>query len=265
MSYSYRLTGGEIVALKDVTFSLQPGEVLAVVGANGSGKSTLVRMSNGLLLAESGSVTIEGLSTSDSSALHRIRELVGLVFQHPDDQIVATSVEDDVAFGPENLGLPPTEIRRRVDDALTAVGLTRLGSKEPHLLSGGQKQRLVIAGALAMRPRYLVMDEPTSMLDPQGRREVLELIGTLKAQGHGVLLVTHDLAEAATADRVIVLAQGAIAFEGTSEDLLGRPDLDSWGLELPPVTALASALFEMGVPVNRTETSPAIIAEALCR
>jgi len=255
-----------VAALREVSLALEPGEIVAVLGANGSGKSTLVRMTNGLLGADSGSITVDGIDTRDQARTRDVRELVGVVFQHPDDQIVATSVEDDIAFGPENLGLPRDEIRRRVDQAIESVGLGGLERREPHLLSGGQKQRLAIAGALAMRPRYVVMDEPTSMLDPEGRSEVLALIGSLRAAGHGVLLVTHDLAEAALADHALVLSKGETVFEGRVEELFGAThDLPAWGLELPPIAVIARTLADSGVPLNLTDLRPAALAEALCR
>jgi len=252
-----------------------------VLGANGSGKSTLVKLANGMLLPQAGAVTIDGIDTTENVGRrasdatlpdpdgarepHDIRQLVGVVFQHPDDQIVATSVEDDVAFGPENLGLPRPEIRRRVDSSLALVGLTGLEHREPHLLSGGQKQRLVIAGALAMQPRYLVFDEPTSMLDPHGRAEVISVIARLKHDGHGVLLVTHDLAEAGRADRVVVLRLGSVVFEGTPDELFARGDLDQWGLERPPIVSLAQGLRDAGITVPPGAVDPVQIAGALCR
>jgi len=264
--FTYRSADGQAAALRDLSFSLSQAEVVAVLGANGSGKSTLVRMTNGLLAPDSGHVSVEGIDTVDGARTRELRELVGVVFQHPDDQIVATSVEDDVAFGPENLGLPREEIRSRVDKAVAAVGLTGLERREPHLLSGGQKQRLAIAGALAMQPRYVVLDEPMSMLDPQGRAEVLTLIADLRSAGHGVLLVTHDLAEAAIADRAVVLSGGAPVFIGEVGRLLGGEfDLAAWGLELPPIALLASRLSAYGVPINQQSLTPAGIAEALCR
>jgi len=252
-----------------------------VLGANGSGKSTLVKLANGMLVPQSGTVSVDGIDTvtnvrergSDAASpdadhepgSHDIRQLVGVVFQHPDDQIVATSVEDDVAFGPENLGLPRSEIRNRVDASLAVVGLTGLEQREPHLLSGGQKQRLVIAGALAMRPRYVVFDEPTSMLDPHGRAEVISVITRLRRDGHGVLLVTHDLAEAGRADRVMVLRSGSLVFEGTPDELFAREDLEDWGLELPPVVVLARGLRDAGIAVSAGAVDPVQIAGALCR
>lgn len=291
---TFRYSGAvpDAPALRDVDFRVEPGEIVSVLGANGSGKSTLVRLANGLLLPESGSVVVDGIDTAtnvrevvvreegEPGAVpatagetpqkmplppgETVREIVGSVFQHPDDQIVATSVEDDVAFGPENLGLPREEIRRRVDAALEAVGLTGFERREPHLLSGGQKQRLVIAGALAMEPRYLVLDEPTSMLDPHGRREVLSVVRALKTKGHGILLVTHDLAEAGRADRVVVLDRGSVVFEGLPAGLLARGDLARWGLERPPVSVLVEALRANGADIGPATVDPAAIAGALC-
>jgi len=277
VTFSYRAAAEQRPALSGVSLEVEAGEIVAVLGANGSGKSTLVRLANGILAPGRGSVTVDGIDTVTGRASaddrratreggpHEVRELVGIVFQHPDDQIVATSVEDDVAFGPENLGLPRADIRSRVDDSLAAVGLTGLERREPHLLSGGQKQRLAIAGALAMRPRYLVFDEPTSMLDPLGRAEVLSVISELRLAGHGVLLVTHDLAEAGWADRAIVLQEGSVAFSGAPNELFENGSLDQWGLELPPIGIVARALRGAGVPVSAGSVDPAVIAGALCR
>lgn len=254
-------------ALLDVSLSVAPGELVAVVGANGSGKSTLARLSNGLLVADSGAVSVDGVDVGDHALAREVRTRVAVVFQRPDDQIVATAVEDDVAFGPENLGLARAEIRRRVDEAIAAVGLTGLERAEPHLLSGGQKQRVAIAGALAMGATYLVLDEPTSMLDPAGRLEVTSVVNALRDSGHGVLLITHDLTEAASAQRVIVLDEGAVAFAGTIDELIGVADeqLEAWGLELPPAARLTRALRERGCEIPARVMDPRDIAEALCR
>jgi energy-coupling factor transport system ATP-binding protein len=243
-------SGAARAALDGVSLVVRPGEVVAVLGANGSGKSTLARMANGLLLPDSGTVTVDGIDTRDALRTRELRERVGVVFQRPDDQIVATSVEDEVAFGPENLGLPREELRRRVDDALRAVGLTGFERREPHLLSGGQKQRLAIAGALAMQPTYLVVDEPTSMLDPQGRLEVLGIFEKLRALGHGFLHVTHNLADVVCADRALVLAHGVVRFEGTMREAFASPALlAECGLEVPPVVRLAEELRALGAPI----------------
>jgi len=263
-SVSYRYRDDAPPALADATFSLEPGELVAVVGANGSGKSTLARLCDGLLLPNEGSVTVDGLDTSDPEALPRVRALVGMVFQDPDDQIVGTVVEEDCAFGPENLGVPRDEIRRRVDDALAAVGLSGMERREPHLLSEGQKQRLAVAGALALRPRYLVLDEATAMLDPAGRRAVLSIAERLaRNDGHGVLVVSHDLAAAARADRVLGLVSGRVVFDGTPTDLLTRSEmLDALGLALTPVARLAASLRERGadVPVTALDAESVVAA-----
>jgi len=264
-SFSYRAAGKPLRALRGVSLDLGPGETVAVLGANGSGKSTLARLTNGLLLPDSGTVTVDGFDTADGSRTREIRERVAIVLQHPDDQIVATTVEDDVAFGPENLGLARDEIRRRVDEALAAVGLAGLERREPHLLSGGQKQRLAIAGALAMQPEYLVLDEPTSMLDPEGRRDVAAVIERLGRSGRGIMLVTHDLAEAARADRAVVLDGGAIVFSGPADELAARTELlGECGLEVPPFAVLAARLRELGVSIAPGLPDPEGLVGALC-
>jgi len=266
VGFSYQGVGGPIAALRGVSLEIDSGETVAVLGANGSGKSTLARLTNGLLLPDAGSVTVDGIETSDESLTRQLRERVAIVLQHPDDQIVATSVEDDVAFGPENLGLEREEIRRRVDESLRAVGLVGLERREPHLLSGGQKQRLAIAGALAMEPHYLVLDEPTSMLDPQGRRDVAALIERLGDSGKGILLVTHDLAEAARADRTLVLDRGRAVFSGSVAELAERVDLlGECGLEVPPFAVFAARLRELGVDVAPGLPGPEALVEAVCR
>lgn len=264
VSFAYPSASGPVCALDSVSLSLAPGEMLAVLGANGSGKSTLARLANGIELPDSGRVTVDTMSTSDPGVTYEVRSSVGIVFQHPDDQIVATSVEDDVAFGPENLGLERVEIRRRVDGAISAVGLAGLERREPHLLSGGQKQRLAIAGALAMHPRYLVLDEPTSMLDPVGRAEVLDVVDGLAAAGHGVLLITHDLDEAMRADRAVVLTDGRVVFSGSPRELVEDSRLAAWSLALSPELRLRVELRSLGVPVSVGSSRDELLA-ALCR
>lgn len=226
-------------AVDDVSVSVAPGEHVVLLGANGSGKSSLMRCALGLNHIDGGEVSIDGFDPYDLATAVEARSRLGFVGQRPDNQMVATSVEDEVAFGPENLGLERDELRCRVDEALEAVGLTGAERREPHTLSGGQKQRLAIAGALAMRPRYLLLDEPTSMLDEPSRRSVTSLINGLIQGGVGALHITHDLAEAVDADRVVVLSRGAVVFEGTYLQLvdLGDDALREWGLEiqLPPV------------------------------
>lgn len=264
VSYSYGAGAGGRPALERVNLELSEGEIVVVVGANGSGKSTLARLANGLLVPSSGSVSVDGIATTDGPRVREIRTRVGIVFQRPDDQIVTTSVEDDVAFGPENLGLPRDEIRRRVDAALEAAGLAGLEQREPHLLSGGQKQRLALAGALAMQPRYLVLDEPSSMIDPQGRSEILRIVSELRDSGHGILLVTHDLSDALIADRLIVLERGRVAYSGSLEQAAESVDLERVGIGMPPISTLAGRLASFcegcGIGMGSDE-----LIEALCR
>jgi energy-coupling factor transport system ATP-binding protein len=266
-SVSYSYPGhGSILALRGVTLSIAENELVAVLGANGSGKSTLALLANGLLLPDTGSVSVDGIDTADEDRAFDVRARVGLVLQNPDNQIVATTVEEDVAFGPENLGMPRDEIRARVDRAIAAVGLEGLERREPHLLSGGQKQRLAIAGVLALDPRYVILDEPASMLDATGRREFEGVLRRLRAEGRGIVVITHDLAAIAGGDRVVVLDAGALAFDGDLEALLSEPgQLAAWGLALPPVGVLAEELRARGVDVPLSAITPDAVAEALCR
>lgn len=266
VSYSYRVAGRDVPAVSGVSLHVEPGEMLAVLGANGSGKSTLVQLANGLLRPGEGSVQVDGIDTADDSRARSLREHVALVFQHPDDQIVGTTVEDDTAFGPENLGLPREEIRTRVDEALDAVGLTGLERREPHLLSGGQKQRLAIAGALAMRPAYLVLDEPTSMLDPVGRRDVARILEELASEGRGIIHVTHDLSVVARADRVVVLNHGSVVFSGELGGLVADSALlDACGLELPPLAVLVGEIRGRGVDIDVGVSGAEALVDALWR
>jgi energy-coupling factor transport system ATP-binding protein len=252
-------------ALDGVSLSVSPGEMVAVVGANGSGKSTLARLCDGLLAPTSGRVVVDGLDTSDEATTWDVRALVGMVFQDPDDQIVGTVVEEDCAFGPENLGLPSAEIRARVFAAIRTAGLTGLEKREPHLLSEGQKQRLAIAGALAMRPRYMVFDEPTAMLDPEGRRSVIAAMESLaRTDGHGVLIVSHDVSDVARADRVIALAAGSVVFEGPPEDLFSDPGtLRGCGLAIGGVGLVAEGLRRRGVRVPVIAVDPESVVASL--
>ncbi len=265
VSFDYPAPGGAVPALRRVSFELERGETLAVVGANGSGKSTLARLANGLLAPTSGRVEVDGIDTRVADTIWEVRRRIGVVFQNPDNQIVGTIVEEDTAFGPENLGIDPQEIGRRVSEALSAVGLSGFERREPHLLSGGQKQRLALAGALAMRPDYLVLDEPTSMLDASGRADVLKVLEGLGAESHGVLHITHELSDAARADRVLVLSHGESAFLGEPDDLLSRPDrLAEWGLALPALGTLGHELRELHVSVPVTALDADSVVSALC-
>ncbi|MDR0459241.1 MAG: ATP-binding cassette domain-containing protein, partial [Coriobacteriales bacterium] len=219
-------------ALVDVSCTVAPGSYVVMLGANGSGKTTLARLANGLLLPESGAVIVDGLDSSDILRQRELRQLVGLVSQDPDEQIVSTTVLDEVAFGPENLGLPPTEIATRAQQSLAAVGLLGLSEHDPNTLSGGQKQRLVLAGILAMHPRYLVMDEPTAMLDSAARNEFMNIIDDQRSQGRGILHITHDLTMAAQANSVLVLCAGKLVFQGPPAKLLAaEADLVTWQLK----------------------------------
>ncbi len=244
LSYRYRLPGGaEQRALSDVSLRIERGEYVAIVGANGSGKSTLARHLNGLLLPGSGSVRVDGIDTADAGRRLAVRHLVGMVFQRPEDQLVATTVEDDIAFGLENLGMSRAEMRVRVRETLEQVGLWEERSRPPHLLSGGQTQRVALAGVLAMRPECIVFDEATAMLDPAGRRDVGAMMERLNASGLTVVVITHFMEEAARARRLVVLAEGSVAFDGAPTELFAEPSrLAALGLDLPPAAALAGTL-----------------------
>ena len=239
------------LAVRDVSFSVKKGDFVAILGHNGSGKSTLAKLSNSILLPESGKVLVNGMDTADESLSYDIRRTVGVVFQNPDNQIVASVVEEDVAFGPENLGVPPEEIRKRVDNALKAVGMYEYRKHEPHKLSGGQKQRVAIAGMIAMLPECLVLDEPTAMLDPRGRKEVMDTILKLNREmGMTVVFITHFMEEAVRASRVIVMDNAEILMDGTPREVFRRADrVKAAGLDVPKPAELARALQKRGVPM----------------
>ena len=243
--------GNDVRALDDVSLSIGRGEFMAIIGTNGSGKSTLAKHFNVLLQPTEGTVTVCGFNTLDDEHIWNIRQHVGMVFQNPDNQIVAAVVEEDVAFGPENLGVPSAEIRKRVDDALAAVNMTEYAEHGPHLLSGGQKQRIAIAGVLAMKPDCIVLDEPTAMLDPKGRLEVLETIHRLnKEEGITIVIITHFMEEAVTADRVVVMKNGVKLQEGTPREIFTQVDtLKDLGLDVPVAAEVASKLIQKGVDI----------------
>lgn len=255
------------LALDGVDAEVRRGEFLAILGMNGSGKSTLARHLNALLLPRSGRVLVDGLDTREEQNLWQIRDRVGMVFQNPDNQIVAAVVEEDVAFGPENQGLPPAEIRARVAHALEAVGMTAHRERSPHLLSGGQKQRVAIAGALALRPACLVLDEPTAMLDPSGRAEVLAVVRRLNRElDMAVVWITHFMEEAAVADRVMVMADGKVQMVGTPREVFSQADrLRALRLDVPPAVLAAERLRAEGVPVPETILTLDELVEALCQ
>ncbi len=240
--------------LKDFSLSIEKGSFVAILGHNGSGKSTLAKLFNGLNLPSKGEVLIDGLDTKDENNSLEIRNKVGLVFQNPDNQIVSTIVEEDVAFGPENLGLERKEIRKRVDESLEAVGMTEYMHHEPHRLSGGQKQRVAIAGILAMQPECVVFDEPTAMLDPRGRKDVMNIITKLnKEMNKTVILITHYMDEAAKADRVVVIDSGKIISDGTPQNVFNQVELlKSVGLDVPQPTELIYKLKEAGVAFDQS-------------
>ena len=238
--------------LDDVSLTVGRGEFLAVLGHNGSGKSTLAKHFNAILLPREGRVLVDGMETTDEDRLYDIRQTVGMVFQNPDNQIVATIVEEDVAFALENMGVPPEEIRRRVDDALRSVGMYEFREHAPHQLSGGQKQRVAIAGIIAMRPKCIVLDEPTAMLDPRGRAEVMKTLRELN-RDHGITiaLITHYMDEAAQCDRVVVVDGGKLLMEGTPREVFRQVDrLKEVGLDVPQVTELMHELRKAGLEVR---------------
>ena len=239
-------------AVNNVSLEINKGEFLCILGHNGSGKSTIAKMMNGLLLPTKGKVTVMGMETSIEEKIWDIRSKAGMVFQNPDNQIVATIVEEDVAFGPENLGIPPSEIRKRVDDALDVVEMSEYKKHAPHLLSGGQKQRVAIAGILAMNPDCIIFDEPTAMLDPNGRLEVMETIKKLnKIEGKTIVLITHYMEETVDADRIIVMNRGEIALQGTPREVFRQVDrVKGLGLDVPQVTELVYELRKEGINIK---------------
>ncbi|HIT69929.1 MAG TPA: energy-coupling factor transporter ATPase [Candidatus Aphodomonas merdavium] len=264
---SFAYEGAEAPAVRDVSLSLQQGEFLAVLGRNGSGKSTLAKLLNALYLPTEGRVLVNGMDTADEARLWDIRQCVGMVFQNPDNQIVATMVEEDVAFGLENMGVPTEEIRPRVQEALHAVGLEAFAQSAPHMLSGGQKQRVAVAGVLAMKPRVLVLDESTAMLDPMGRRDVFSTVRRLnREEGISVVWITHFMEEAAQADRVLAMQDGAIKMEGAPRVLFSQVErLREIGLDVPAAAALAHALRQAGVDIPEGILTPEEMVEAVCR
>ena len=257
--------GPSPVVLDGVDLQIQAGTFVAVLGHNGSGKSTLAKHMNAILLPTGGKVYVDGMDTADEEKLMDIRRTVGMVFQNPDNQIVANVVEEDVAFAPENLGVPPEEIRRRVDDALKAVGMYEYREHAPHLLSGGQKQRVAIAGVIAMQPRCIVLDEPTAMLDPIGRSEVLKTIKQLnRTSGVTVVLITHHMDEAAQADRLVVMSKGKIIADGAPREVFRQVEaLKEVGLTVPETTELLWELQKAGVDVSLDALSDEECAQTL--
>lgn len=270
VGYAYPARGGKEVlpgqALDNIDLGILPGEFVAVIGHNGSGKSTLARLLNGLLLPTRGKVLVGGRCSRDPENLWYIRQQVGMVFQNPENQIVATTVEEDVAFGPENLGLPPEIIRERVDGALGLVGILPLKQRPPHLLSGGEKQKVAIAGVLAMRPRCIVLDESTALLDPGARRRIMELVWELNLKEKvAIVFITHFMEEAARADRVIVMEMGRIIMAGSPREIFPRvEELKEAGLGVPQVTELAGLLKRDGLDIAEDILEVEEMVESLC-
>ena len=270
LTFAYPAEEGQsapTAALEDVTLSVEKGSFVVVLGHNGSGKSTLAKQMNAVLLPCGGTVYVDGMDTKQEALLLEIRRRVGMVFQNPDNQIVANVVEEDVAFAPENLGIPTEEIRRRVDDALAAVGMSEFTRHAPHLLSGGQKQRVAIAGVIAMAPECVVLDEATAMLDPSGRREVLSAIRALnRERGITVVLITHHMDEALGADRLIVMNDGRLAMDGTPAEVFTQVDaLRAMGLAAPDTVELLYGLRQGGMDVPLDALTVEDCAAAICR
>lgn len=254
-------------ALEDINLTIQKGEFVAVLGHNGSGKSTLAKHFNALLQPTKGIVLVKGIDTRDDELIWEVHQAAGMVFQNPDNQLVATVVEEDIAFGPENLGVAPKEIRKRVDDALDHVGMRAFARKEPHMLSGGQKQRIAIAGILAMRPEIIILDEPTAMLDPVGRREILRIVTGLNAE-HGITIIyiTHFMEEALHASRVLIMNRGGVVMDGTPREIFtDGARLKAYGLDVPQMVELRMRLAERGINLPPSILTVEEMAQALCR
>ena len=254
-------------AIRDVSVQIKRGEFVAVIGTNGSGKSTFAKHLNALLLPTEGDVLVDGISVRDEARVWDIRSRVGMVFQNPDNQIVAAVVEEDVAFGPENLGVPQEQLQERVDAALAAVDMTAYRKHAPHMLSGGQKQRVALAGVLAMQPECIVLDEPTAMLDPRGREEVMQTVQALHdKRGMTVVYITHFMEEAAQADRILVMIQGELVMDGTPREIFSDVDrLKELGLDVPVASEVAHDLRAAGLPLREDIITDEELGEALCQ
>lgn len=255
-----------VKAIKNVSLEIERGSFTAVLGKNGSGKSTLAKNLNGLLVPSEGVIYVNGYDTADDDHIWDVRQSAGMVFQNPDNQLVSAIVEDDVAFGPENLGIEPAEIRKRVDKALADVNMSAFKDKSPHLLSGGQKQRIAIAGVVAMKPECIIFDEPTAMLDPMGRNEIMSIIEELNGEGITVILITHFMEEAVRADRVIVMHDGDVFLDGTPGEVFSQPEkIKSVNLDVPPAVELAAKLREQGIDVPKDIIGMEEMVEYLCQ
>lgn len=267
MTYDDSENTQEIKAIDDMSFSVEKGEFIAILGRNGSGKSSLAKHINGLLLPTEGAVYVKGMDTRDQQQILKIRRSAGIVFQNPDNQIVGAVVDEDVAFGPENMGRPTEDIWKRVTKALEDVGMTAYREASPNRLSGGQKQRIAIAGIMAMEPECIILDEPTAMLDPQGRSHVLSLVKELNREKNiTILMVTHHMEEVLLADRVIVMDEGKIAADGTPKEVFSQVEmLKELGLEVPPAAELAYKLRKEGVPIRDQIITKEELVEELCQ
>ena len=253
-------------AIDYVSIEIKRGEYISIAGSNGSGKSTLARCLNGLVLPTEGEILVDGMDTNDDDLIWDIRKKIGMVFQNPDNQIVSSMVEDEVAFGPENIGIENPELRKRVDNALKSVGMYEYRNREAHKLSGGQKQRIAIAGAVAMRPDCIVFDEPTAMLDPKGRSQVMKVIRELNDQGITIILITHFMEEVAEADRVLVMKSGKLLADSVPEDVFADTNLiESAGLEIPAAVLLRNELIENGISLSHEVINKDDLVDALCR
>ena len=253
-------------AIDNLNLEIERGSFTAIIGKNGSGKSTLAKNLNGLLLPTEGVIYVDGFDTRDDDNIWNVRQTAGMVFQNPDNQLVSAIVEDDVAFGPENLGIEPAEIRRRLDKALEDVNMGQFKKKAPHLLSGGQKQRIAIAGVVAMKPKCIIFDEPTAMLDPKGRAEIMSIIDELHAEGITVILITHFMDEAVRADRVIIMHEGHILLDGTPQEVFEQEELiRSVNLDVPLMVEMGAKLRKAGIDVPRDIITEEKMVEFICQ
>ncbi len=253
-------------AIDNLNLQIERGSFTAIIGKNGSGKSTLAKNLNGLLIPTEGVIYVDGFDTKDDEYIWNVRQTAGMVFQNPDNQLVSAIVEDDVAFGPENLGIEPAEIRRRVDKALEDVNMGQFKKKAPHLLSGGQKQRIAIAGVVAMKPKCIIFDEPTAMLDPKGRAEIMSIIDELHAEGITVILITHFMDEAVRADRVIIMHEGHILLDGTPQEVFEQEELiRSVNLDVPLMVEMGAKLRKAGIDVPKDIITEEKMVEFICQ
>ena len=253
-------------AIDNLNLEIERGSFTAIIGKNGSGKSTLSKNLNGLLLPTEGVIYVDGFDTRDDDSIWNVRQTAGMVFQNPDNQLVSAIVEDDVAFGPENLGIEPAEIRRRVDKALADVNMGQFKKKAPHLLSGGQKQRIAIAGVVAMKPKCIIFDEPTAMLDPKGRSEIMSIIDELHAEGITVILITHFMDEAVRADRVIIMHEGRILLDGAPQEVFEQEELiRSVNLDVPLMVEMGAKLRKAGIDVPKDIITEEKMVEFICQ